>query len=200
MLACSFLRLTAEFINVSISGKRKDTHRGEGERERRRGDRGVCALQYVIKLLLFDCVAYAFLCPLFLSFILSLIDDYCARRMLGEKLNMDAESAERWIVNLIRNARLDAKIDSKNNTVIMGSQYPSVYQRVIEKTKGLTFRSQLLANNLTKSSAAPTANTSNSDAAARFMVPCGRGRVCVSVTVAHTAATYTCYDCICFFF
>jgi translation initiation factor 3 subunit E len=33
--------------------------------------------------------------------------------MLAEKLNMSEEEAERWIVNLIRNARLDAKIDSK---------------------------------------------------------------------------------------
>ena len=33
--------------------------------------------------------------------------------MLAEKLNMSPEKAERWIVNLIRNVRLDAKIDSK---------------------------------------------------------------------------------------
>ena len=33
--------------------------------------------------------------------------------MLAEKLNMTPEEAERWIVNLIRNAKLDAKIDSK---------------------------------------------------------------------------------------
>lgn len=33
--------------------------------------------------------------------------------MLAEKLNMSPEEAEKWIVNLIRNARLDAKIDSK---------------------------------------------------------------------------------------
>lgn len=33
--------------------------------------------------------------------------------MLAEKLNMTPDEAERWIVNLIRNARLDAKIDSK---------------------------------------------------------------------------------------
>ena len=33
--------------------------------------------------------------------------------MLAEKLNMSPDDAEKWIVNLIRNARLDAKIDSK---------------------------------------------------------------------------------------
>ena len=38
---------------------------------------------------------------------------FCIFSMLAEKLNMKPEDAERWIVNLIRNARLDAKIDSK---------------------------------------------------------------------------------------
>ena len=33
--------------------------------------------------------------------------------MLASKLNMTADNAERWIVNLIREARLDAKIDAK---------------------------------------------------------------------------------------
>lgn len=33
--------------------------------------------------------------------------------MLAEKLNMNVEDAESWIVNLIRNAEMDAKIDSK---------------------------------------------------------------------------------------
>lgn len=33
--------------------------------------------------------------------------------MLATKLNMSSEEAERWIVNLIRNAKLDAKIDAK---------------------------------------------------------------------------------------
>lgn len=33
--------------------------------------------------------------------------------MLAEKLGMTPEKAEEWIVNLIRNARLDAAIDSK---------------------------------------------------------------------------------------
>jgi translation initiation factor 3 subunit E len=68
--------------------------------------------------------------------------------MLATKLNMDKDSAERWIVNLIRNARLDAKIDSVKSHVLMGSANPSVYQQVIEKTKGLSFRSYVLASNL----------------------------------------------------
>eukprot|EP01089_Gocevia_fonbrunei_P011606 TRINITY_DN2513_c0_g1_i2.p1 TRINITY_DN2513_c0_g1~~TRINITY_DN2513_c0_g1_i2.p1 ORF type:complete len:422 (-),score=87.97 TRINITY_DN2513_c0_g1_i2:85-1350(-) len=70
--------------------------------------------------------------------------------MLAEKLNMDQEAAERWIVNLIRNAQLDARIDSAANHVVMSTQHPSVYQQVIEKTKGLSFKSQVLANSLEK--------------------------------------------------
>ncbi|PIK52637.1 putative eukaryotic translation initiation factor 3 subunit E-B-like [Apostichopus japonicus] len=46
--------------------------------------------------------------------------------MLAEKLNMASEQAERWIVNLIRDAPrdapLDAKIDSKLGHVVMGIQ------------------------------------------------------------------------------
>ena len=60
--------------------------------------------------------------------------------MLAEKLNMTTEEAERWIVNLIRNAKLDAKIDSKQGTVVMGVETNSPYQQLIEKTKALSFR------------------------------------------------------------
>jgi translation initiation factor 3 subunit E len=70
--------------------------------------------------------------------------------MLAEKLNMAPEAAERWIVNLIRNARLDAKIDSKLGRVVMGTQAISPYQQVIEKTKNLSFRSQMLVMNVEK--------------------------------------------------
>lgn len=34
-------------------------------------------------------------------------------RSLSEQLGLSAEEGERWIVNLIRDARLDAKIDLK---------------------------------------------------------------------------------------
>merc|ERR1711893_143340 len=61
-------------------------------------------------------------------------------KMLAEKLNMTPEEAERWIVNLIRNAKLDAKIDSQLGHVVMGTQTTSPYQQLIEKTKALSFR------------------------------------------------------------
>lgn len=70
--------------------------------------------------------------------------------MLAEKLNMGTDEAERWIVNLIRNASLDAKIDSQKGVVVMGSQALSPYQTVSEKTKNLFNRTQLLVQNSEK--------------------------------------------------
>ncbi len=60
--------------------------------------------------------------------------------MLAERLNMPLENAEAWIVNLTRQARLDCAIDSKEGTVVMTTQVPSIYHQVIEKTKALHFR------------------------------------------------------------
>ncbi|XP_038057316.1 eukaryotic translation initiation factor 3 subunit E-A-like isoform X2 [Patiria miniata] len=79
--------------------------------------------------------------------------------MLSDKLNMVPEEAERWIVNLIRNAHLDAKIDSKLGHVVMGSQNVSPYQQVIEKTKNLIYRSQALASNIEKRDASKNATS-----------------------------------------
>ena len=70
--------------------------------------------------------------------------------MLADKLNMTPEEAERWVVNLIRNTRLDAKIDSKLCHVVMGNSAVSPYQQVIEKTKSFSFKSQVLAMNIEK--------------------------------------------------
>ena len=47
-------------------------------------------------------------------------------RVLAEKLNLNYEEAERWIVNLIRSSKLDAKIDSETGTVIMEPNHPNV--------------------------------------------------------------------------
>jgi len=70
--------------------------------------------------------------------------------MLSQKLNMKPTEAERWIVNLIRQAKLDAKIDSQQGHVVMGTQTTSPYQQLIEKTKALSFRSQMLQLNVEK--------------------------------------------------
>ena len=65
--------------------------------------------------------------------------------MLADKLNMKASEAECWIVNLIRNARLNAKIDSKLGHVVMGTQPLSPYQQLVEKIDSLSVRSEHLA-------------------------------------------------------
>lgn len=64
---------------------------------------------------------------------------------LSARLGLNAEDAEKWIVNLIRDTRLDAKIDYKEGTVVMNHPPSSVYQQVIERTKGGFFRTQVLS-------------------------------------------------------
>jgi len=81
--------------------------------------------------------------------------------MLAEKLNMKPEEAECWIVNLIRNARLDAKIDSKLGHVVMGTQPLSPYQQLIEKIDSLSVRSEALQNLIERKLKARTQDVRN---------------------------------------
>jgi translation initiation factor 3 subunit E len=87
--------------------------------------------------------------------------------MLAQKLSMTEDEAERWIVNLIRHARLDAKIDSSKGHVVMGTQAVSPYSQLIEKTKALSMRSQMLAlqieKRITTSKAAEESQWGNQD-------------------------------------
>ncbi|KAI8376993.1 eIF3 subunit 6 N terminal domain-containing protein [Blakeslea trispora] len=69
-------------------------------------------------------------------------------KQMSQRLNLSQEEGEKWIVNLIRDTRVDAKIDFEENTVIMNTPITSVYQQVIERTKGLSFRSQVLATTI----------------------------------------------------
>jgi translation initiation factor 3 subunit E len=83
---------------------------------------------------------------------------------LSQTLNLTQEEGEKWIVNLIRDTRVDAKIDFEENTVIMNTPITSVYQQVIERTKGLSFKSQVFASAIEKrelaaATAAAAANT-----------------------------------------
>ncbi|USW58979.1 Putative proteasome component (PCI) domain, eukaryotic translation initiation factor 3 subunit E [Septoria linicola] len=64
---------------------------------------------------------------------------------LSTRLGLGQEEGEKWIVNLIRDTRVDAKIDYKAGTVIMNHPPVSVYQQVIERTKGGFFRTQVLS-------------------------------------------------------
>merc|ERR1719187_415099 len=70
--------------------------------------------------------------------------------MLAQKLNMSEEDAEKWVVNMIRNARLDAKIDSKQGHVVMGTQAAAVHQQVIDRTKGIMYRTHLVSTSIDK--------------------------------------------------
>lgn len=54
---------------------------------------------------------------------------------LSEKLNLSSEDGEKWVVNLIRETRMDGKIDSESFTVRMATHHSSVYQSIIDKTR-----------------------------------------------------------------
>ncbi|KAH9819831.1 Eukaryotic translation initiation factor 3 subunit E [Teratosphaeria destructans] len=64
---------------------------------------------------------------------------------LSTRLGLSSDEGEKWIVNLIRDTRVDAKIDYTAGTVIMNHPPQSVYQQVIERTKGGFFRTQVLS-------------------------------------------------------
>ncbi|ANB15353.1 eukaryotic translation initiation factor 3 subunit 6 [Sugiyamaella lignohabitans] len=70
---------------------------------------------------------------------------------LSTRLNLSTEQGEKWIANLIQGTKMDAKIDESEGLVIMNHPVANVYQQVIEKTKGLTFRSnQVLSQAVNK--------------------------------------------------
>ena len=68
--------------------------------------------------------------------------------MLASKLSMDENEAEKWVVNMIRNAHFDARIDRAARQVIMSVNYPSIHQHVIAKTRDLSMRTKLLADSI----------------------------------------------------
>jgi translation initiation factor 3 subunit E len=73
--------------------------------------------------------------------------------MIAEKLGMGQDEAEIWIVKLIQQAKLDATIDSETNRVLMARQAPNVYQQVLDRTKNVAFRTQLLNVSIEKRTA-----------------------------------------------
>lgn len=69
---------------------------------------------------------------------------------LGDKLAMDQVRAERWIVDLIRNAELDAKIDSTAGCVVMGlSQPPTIHELIVDRTRDCNLRTATMTQNFT---------------------------------------------------
>ncbi|KAL8642941.1 MAG: hypothetical protein Q9228_000430 [Teloschistes exilis] len=65
-------------------------------------------------------------------------------RDLSTRLGLNQDEGEKWIVNLIRDTRMDGKLDYKEGTVLMNHPANSVYQQVIERTKGSFFRTSVL--------------------------------------------------------
>ncbi|XP_072994661.1 eukaryotic translation initiation factor 3 subunit E [Typha latifolia] len=68
--------------------------------------------------------------------------------MLAEKLNMNYDEAEMWIMNLVRSSKLEAKIDSASGTLIMGTNRINVHEQIIESLKNLNMRTYMLAKNI----------------------------------------------------
>ena len=68
--------------------------------------------------------------------------------LLASQLDLDASAAERWLVDMIRDARLDAKIDAAQNQIVLPAHSLTPHERVVAKTKGLAFRSGVLFGNL----------------------------------------------------
>ncbi|KIM73513.1 hypothetical protein PILCRDRAFT_829097 [Piloderma croceum F 1598] len=65
---------------------------------------------------------------------------------LSERLNLSKDEGEKWVVNLIRETRMgaDAKIDLEKNVIEIHRTPLPIYQSVIEKTRGLAFRTQAM--------------------------------------------------------
>ncbi|MCJ1468903.1 eukaryotic translation initiation factor 3 subunit E [Pseudocyphellaria aurata] len=64
---------------------------------------------------------------------------------LSARLGLNQDEGEKWIVNLIRDTRMDGKLDYQEGTVLMNHPANSVYQQVIERTKGSFFRTSVLS-------------------------------------------------------
>lgn len=58
--------------------------------------------------------------------------------LLASKLNVSSEKSEEWIVQLIRTAKIDAKIDTQAHQVLIGSQSVPLYQQLIDRIRPLT--------------------------------------------------------------
>ncbi len=76
---------------------------------------------------------------------------------LARRLDVAAGEEESKLVSYIHTARVDAKIDAKNNQIVVATNYPSVYQQVIDKTKSIAYRSQQITQHIEKKLAAKEA-------------------------------------------
>lgn len=68
--------------------------------------------------------------------------------MVAEYLEIPKDEAEIWIVNLIRNALIDAKIDSEKDVIIISREKSNFYEDFFTKTRDLIPKTNLLVNNI----------------------------------------------------
>lgn len=78
---------------------------------------------------------------------------------LSKRLNLSQEEGEKWIVNLVRDSRADAKIDFQSGIVSMNltSTHPPIYQTIIEQTRGFTFRTAAMGQAIDRKAHPPVA-------------------------------------------
>eukprot|EP01026_Neomeris_dumetosa_P022199 TRINITY_DN1919_c0_g1_i1.p1 TRINITY_DN1919_c0_g1~~TRINITY_DN1919_c0_g1_i1.p1 ORF type:complete len:453 (-),score=66.74 TRINITY_DN1919_c0_g1_i1:414-1571(-) len=69
-------------------------------------------------------------------------------RMLADKLNMEYDEAEKWIANLIKTARLGAKIDSSAGMVTMNIGSHNATDNLLEKAREVSVRTFMLGNSI----------------------------------------------------
>ena len=69
-------------------------------------------------------------------------------RQLAAQLQLDAQDAEKWIVDLIRSAQIDARLDVKTSSLNMIQPDTSLYQQVTDNTRDLITRTRILVENI----------------------------------------------------
>jgi translation initiation factor 3 subunit E len=72
---------------------------------------------------------------------------------LAQRLNLEKEEGEKWLINLIRDTRMDAKIDFGEDAFVMNTSFPPVQQQMIERTKNLAMRTQILYSKIERQKA-----------------------------------------------
>lgn len=119
-------------------------------------DRAHASLNEARKLLVNDFYLYADAQEFMDAARLLMFETYCRIHkcisidVLIEKLDIKRDEAEKKLVEYMKSARVDAKIDLKSNQLIMNTEYLTVYQQVIDKTKFLAYRLPQLAGMIDK--------------------------------------------------
>jgi translation initiation factor 3 subunit E len=69
-------------------------------------------------------------------------------RQLAAQLQMGLTEAEKWIVDLIRSAQIDARLDAKTSSLRMIQPDASIYQQISDNTRDLITRTRILVESV----------------------------------------------------